>query len=115
MVSIYEPEAPQEGKAPAAVPGASSRLSSTGAGRGVRVLQRRSTDEVMQKLEKRRKLAQMEKETALAETEALLVARHRAANGRLWQGQGQGQEQEGVTTTLATSTPAAAPGSVVAR
>ena len=95
----FEPEA-LPSTARAAPPSAASR-SATAPGAGTRVLQRQSTTELLEQLEKRRRVANMEKEAAMAE-QAAMAARHAAANGRLWQGQVQG-------TTLVQGTPAAPP------
>ena len=101
----YEPEAPPT-RGTAAAPGAAQpRAAGVGgtSSHAIRSLQRQSTPDLINQLEKRRKLANMEKEAALAESEAM-AARHAAANGRMWQ----------EPSTPAQATPAAPPGSVLA-
>ena len=74
-----------------------------------RGLTRHSTEEVITELEKRRKIADMEKDTAIAES-AAMAARHAAANGRMW----QAQAQAATASTPTQATAAAPPGGAFA-
>ena len=104
----YEPEAPpaRPGAAAPGAAGGSAGAGGSSSNSSNRILQRQSTPDLISQLEKRRKIADMEKEAALAES-AAMAARHAAANERMWQ---QGQ----APATPVQATQAAPPGSTLA-